>query len=175
MGLSITPTDDAVLTAVRSLLLAALPSGWEVIAGQANRVPEPQGLNFVVMTPARRTRLSTNTDTWDRSDAAPVSIDIAHDVEVGFQLDIHGPGGADAGSLISAVLRDAWGVDFLQSTGVTPLYATDGRQVPFLNAENQYEDRWVIEAAFQIVPTVSTPAEFAATLDTTVYPPIEGQ
>lgn len=175
MPLSISLTEDAVLTAVRTLLLAILPAGWEVITGQANRVPEPKSVNFVVMTPASRVRLSTNTDAWPLDNPAPAAIDVAHGVEVKFQLDIHGPGGADAGSLIATIMRDQWGVEQLKNSGITPLYANDGRQLPFLNAENQYEDRWVMEASFQIAPSVSTPAEFAATLDPIVHPPIGGQ
>ena len=152
MGLSIAPGNDAVLTAVRSLLLEILPTGWEVFAGQGNRVPEPTGVNFVVMTPSSRVRLSTNADTWAPDDTDPVGIDVAHGIEVKFQLDIHGPGGADAGSLIAAIMRDQWGVDFLKTSGITPLYADDGNQIPFLNAENQWEDRWVMRASFQIAP-----------------------
>jgi hypothetical protein len=173
MALSITPTDDAVMTAIRTLLLDILISGWEVFRGQANRVPEPAGVNFIVVTPAYRVRLSSNTVTWENVED-PDALAHAHDVEVRVQLDIHGPGGADAATLIATIMRDEWGVDRLKSAGVVPLYANDGHQLPFQNAESQWEDRWVMEAAFQIVPTVSTPAEFAATLTPTINPPLGG-
>lgn len=174
MPVNIHPTDDTVMEAVRTFLLGVLPTGWEVFQGQDNRVPEPAAPNFIVMTPAHRVRLSTNVNTWAR-DPAPTEIAHASDVEVRVQLDIHGPGGADAGSMIATLMRDEWGIEQLASFGVTPLYATDGQQLPFLNAENQYENRWVMEVAYQITANVSTPADFAATLEPTVNPPYGGQ
>ena len=63
--MQITPTQDDVITALRNVLIAALPSGTDVILGQANRVPEPSSVNFVVMTPTRRSRLRTNSDDFD--------------------------------------------------------------------------------------------------------------
>jgi len=56
------PTQSAVLTALRSFLLAYLPAGIEVVEAQANRVPEVKAQDFVVMTPLFRGRLETNVD-----------------------------------------------------------------------------------------------------------------
>jgi hypothetical protein len=60
---SLNPTQSAVQTVLRSFLLQILPAGIECIQGQDNRVPEPTGSDFVVMTAMRRTRLETNIDT----------------------------------------------------------------------------------------------------------------
>ena len=60
----LSPTNSQIMAAVRSVLLAVLPSGIEVIQSQQNRVPEPPGANFVVLTPIIRTRLSTNVDSY---------------------------------------------------------------------------------------------------------------
>ena len=60
----LSPTQSQIMAAVRSVLLALLPSGVEVIQSQINRVPEPPGADFVVLTPILRTRLSTNVDTY---------------------------------------------------------------------------------------------------------------
>lgn len=57
------PTTSNVLTALRSFLLAVLPSGTDVVTALANRVPEPRGTEFVVMTPIRSVRLRTNVDS----------------------------------------------------------------------------------------------------------------
>jgi hypothetical protein len=54
--------DTEVLTVARAVLLALLPDGVEVIRAYANRVPEPIGPDFVVLSPLRRERLSTNRD-----------------------------------------------------------------------------------------------------------------
>lgn len=60
------PTQSNVMAALRSFLLAVLPAGVEVLQAQLNRVPEPSGANYVLMTPRRLTRLRTNVDrSWD--------------------------------------------------------------------------------------------------------------
>lgn len=61
--MNVAPTQSQVLTSLRTFLLAVLPTGVEVIAGDQNRVAEPDGDNFVVMTPLRIDRLRTNVDT----------------------------------------------------------------------------------------------------------------
>lgn len=68
------------------------------------------------------------------------------------QLDVHGPNGANNSNVISTLFRDAYAVEQFAESGfdVVPLYADDPRQMPFLNAQQQYEDRWVIEANLQL-------------------------
>lgn len=60
--MSISITQDQALASIRSFLLAELPSGIEVFVYDGNRVPEPKGSGFVVMTPRNRTRIRTNVD-----------------------------------------------------------------------------------------------------------------
>ena len=57
-------TEAQILTVLRSFLLSVLPPGVEIIRAQINRVPEPIGQEFVVMTPLLRSRLSTNVDDY---------------------------------------------------------------------------------------------------------------
>ncbi len=79
------------------------------------------------------------------------------------QLDVHGPSGADNAQRISTLLRDEYAVAKFAGYGVdvVPLLADDPRQLPFLNSEQQYEDRWVIEAMLQANIVVSVPQQFA--------------
>ena len=56
------PSQQTILAGLRSFLLYVLPPGVEVILGQINRVPEPQGSEFVVMTPWNDIRLATTID-----------------------------------------------------------------------------------------------------------------
>jgi hypothetical protein len=58
-----TPNDSQIFTALRTFLLGVLPAGVDVLQAQANRVPEPAGADFVLMTPLRRERLETNVDS----------------------------------------------------------------------------------------------------------------
>jgi hypothetical protein len=164
-------TETHLLTALRTFLLGVLPAGWDVVRGQANRVAEPGTLNYVVMTPTGRKRLATNVDTFRASDPSPGApldtTDYARDTQAEVQLDIHGPSGSDGAQVIATLFRDDYAVQAM-GPDVCPLYATDGHQMPFVNAEKQYEDRWVMTAVMQINPIVSTSTEFADTVTVTL-------
>jgi hypothetical protein len=89
--------------------------------------------------------------------------DIEQDTEVLMQLDVHGPNSADNAQVISMLMRDPYGVTFFEGLdlGVTPLHADDPKQVPFVNDQNQFENRWIVEARLQVNPVVSVPQQYA--------------
>lgn len=60
MPITVVPNESAVDTVLRSFLTSILPASVEVVAGQANRVAEPSGNDFVVVTWLRRRRIETN-------------------------------------------------------------------------------------------------------------------
>lgn len=82
------------------------------------------------------------------------------------QLDIHGPTSADNAQVISTLMRDAYGVTAFAALNpnVIPLLADDPRQMPFLNAAQQYENRWVVEAWLQANVTLTAPLQYADVL-----------
>jgi hypothetical protein len=41
------------------------------------------------------------------------------------------------------------------------LHADEAKQIPFVNAEDQYEDRWIVEVDLQVNAVVTAPQEFA--------------
>lgn len=84
-------------------------------------------------------------------------------VSMTIQLDVHGPNSADNAQIISTLLRDDYAVRSFAASGVdvAPLYADDPKQIPFINGEQQYETRWVINAVLQANQTVSPPQQFA--------------
>lgn len=228
MSVTLSLTESQTLAALRSFLLAILPAGVEVIRGQDNRVPEPQGANFVEMTPTLRDRLSTNVDsykdaaftgsiagstltitsvgtgsltvgsvllgnnlaantvvtafgtgtggigTYTVSPIQAVSSQVIaagvksmlQPAKVTMQLDVHGPASADNAQIITTLFRDEYGVALFAASGydVTPLYADDPKQVPFVNGEQQVEERWVVGAVLHCNPIVTVPQDFAAAL-----------
>lgn len=90
---------------------------------------------------------------------------VVQNTKVVIQCDVHGPGGADNAHTIATLLRDDYGVqsfaDQDPSYGVVPLFTEDPRQMPFINAEQQYEDRYVVEIALQSNQVISVPQQFA--------------
>jgi hypothetical protein len=124
-------------------------NGVPVVAGQVNRVAEPQQGDFVTMTTLRRVRLETNIDTY--ADVLPAGNNTYRQAtEVMVQLDVHGPNSHDFAEVISTMFRDSYATDFFLSyPGITSLYSEDLRQIAFVNAEAQYENRYVIEVLLQ--------------------------
>jgi len=88
---------------------------------------------------------------------------ITKNAEWVFQLEVHGPNSSDNVETISTLFRDGVAVAYFADNGyaAAPLYADEPRQLPFLNAEQQYEYRWVLEARLQVKPTVTVPLQFA--------------
>jgi len=149
MAMAIAPTHSQMFKTLREFLLTIVPNGCEVIKFQNNRVVEPAG-SFVMMSPLRMTRLSTNLDT-----DLGVTTDITQSMQVDVQLDFHAPDTdtpADLATVTSTLLRSWVSVKSFAASGydITPLYASDPRQMPFVNAEQQYETRWVVDASLQV-------------------------
>lgn len=99
--------------------------------------------------------------------------------ELTIQVDAHGPNGLNNCLRIEALFRSEVGWDGIRTSGfaVAPLYTNPPRQMPFINAEQAYEDRWVLELVLQVTPVVSTWQQFMdeiipTTIEVeTTYPP----
>lgn len=242
MSVSLSLTESQTLQALRTFLLTIVPTGTQVIKGQDNRVPEPQGTDFITMTPLMRERLSTNVDEYQDTafigsidgdtltvtemelgaisvgsqllgaglatgsvvtafvtgdggvgtyTVAPLQTIASQIIAAGVktalqstkitvQLDVHGPKSPDTAQIISTLLRDDFAVQAFKETGfdVTPLYASEPQQMPFINGEQQVEERWVVDAVLQCRPVVTMPQQFADQVDVNVisvdatYPPV---
>lgn len=147
---------------LRAFLLAILPAGMEVLIGQENNVPEPTADNFVIAWPTLRKRLGTTVVTWDQTPGAnPSTLDNTEALRLDVQLDFHGAGSTDSAQVFATLFRSAYACDFFAGTGLTPNYSSDGQQMPFINGEMAYEDRWTLNATFDANITVSTPQQFA--------------
>lgn len=97
------------------------------------------------------------------------TMSIAASTEIVMQVDVHGPNADNNAQTIQQLLRDQYGVDQFAGTGVSPLYADDPRQAPFVNAAKQYEERWIVDVHLQITPTISVPQEFADQLTVELF------
>lgn len=88
---------------------------------------------------------------------------IMQPTEVVMQLDVHGPASADNAQIISTLFRDVYATDqfALIDSNITPLFAENPRQIPFVNAEQQYENRWIIEIHLEANQSVIFPQQFA--------------
>lgn len=168
MPATIDLTEAQSLTALRSVLLTYLGPGIEIIRAEINRVPEPKGPDFIVMTPTGRERLSTNVETYSdgflRTPRVPGTVAAMQPTQLTVQLDIHGPASADTVQMLATLFRSRVACELFTATGfaIQPLYAGEAHQTPFLNAAEQFEFRWTMDAVLQANPSVITTQDFAA-------------
>lgn len=92
------------------------------------------------------------------------------------QLDVFGPASAENAQRISTLLRDEFATHYFDGTGIDmqTLHADDPRQMPFIDAETQYEYRWIVEAVLQANIEVDTPMQFADEVVVAIPPPADG-
>jgi len=94
---------------------------------------------------------------------------ILQPTQVTIQLDVHGPNSADNSQTIATLFRDAYATSFFAGTGVTPFYADDPKQMPFINDQQQVENRWVVDVVMQSNASIENlPQQFADELTPTV-------
>jgi len=88
---------------------------------------------------------------------------ILQPTQITTQLNVHGLNGANNAQVITSVFRDQYGVDLFNLSGldISPLYASDPRQIPFVNAEQFTEYRWVVDVVVQCNIFVVVPVQFA--------------
>lgn len=163
-------------TALRTYLLSIWPAATEVVQGDVNRVSTPTGDNFAVMWLLNSTRLATNVNTWSNG-VNPTTLERTQPLRLSLQIDVCGPQ-AEANALtLTTLWRDAHAIDALKGSGMTPLDADDAWRSPFITAEKQYQERWIVKIHLQDNFTVSTSQQFADSLAVEIlsvdaeYPP----
>lgn len=160
MTVTTAPSQDLVYQALETFLTGVLPAGVPVIRGLPNRAAMPQPVpGFVTMQALFRSRLRWNIDTWDTTNSAPTAATIEQGTEIHMQIDCYGASSADWANTISTLLRDPYGVAAL-TPNVVPLYADDGRMIPLTDSEQQYEERWSLDARLQFNPVTTIAQTF---------------
>lgn len=100
------------------------------------------------------------------------------------QCDFHAADNtaSDMAQTVATALRDEYGVNFFAAldaplNGVVPLHADDPRYMPFVNDQEQWEWRWVLDVHLEVEQIVTVPQTYAdsATIDVidvdAAYPP----
>jgi hypothetical protein len=108
--------------------------------------------------------LSQNESVWPDPQILSTGVaELMQPTKMTIQLDVHGPNSGNNAQIISTAFRDDYAVRWFERGNYTavPLYADDPRQVPFINDQQEYEDRWIIEACLQVNPVVTLPQQFA--------------
>jgi hypothetical protein len=160
MSATIDITDQDVFKALKAFLSSFLPIGTEVVQAQDNRVSMPKG-GFVAMNNVSFERLSFNVDNYDsinqgKTILTPTKYDI--------QLDFYGDDSPTWAFQTQALFRDAYATEMFPSN-IQPLYADNPIQIPLIDGESQYEQRWKLVASLQYNPILSTTQQSMLSVD----------
>lgn len=152
--------------ALRAFLLGITGNGWQVIEAQDNRVAMPTG-SFITMTSMLMPMLSTPKQSWTDPGTNPGTENSLTSSQWRCQLDFYGKGAGDMALTVSRLVRTEYACRQFTASGVDmqPLYAEEPRNTAMINAEQQYEERWTFDFLAQFNPIVSTPLDFADTLN----------
>lgn len=117
-----------------------------IIRGWNNRVPSPKP-PFVVMSIIDSVRLTTDTHDYHYlgGDRLDDNVDVGQGVQCRVQLDCYGEGSYDVASKISVFALDFEGIRKFKTYGLSPLYASNPQDLPFVTGESMYEARWMVE------------------------------
>jgi hypothetical protein len=163
-ALTVSIPQSAVYTALGNFIMAVLGLAQSnVVQGFDNRVPMPVG-PFVNMAAVSMKRLRTNVDTIGGAlGDDPSSFMLEQGTQVDIQIDVYGPASCDSANILTATLRDNVGCLAL-APNCQPLYADDPIRAPLTNAEEEYEDKWIVLARIQYNPVITTPVQSATVL-----------
>jgi hypothetical protein len=126
----------------------------------------------------------TPTQTVASEEMSEGGATFTQQTEVVYQLDVHSADVSASGDMaqtISTMFRDGYATLFFAgiNPAVQPLLADDPRQMTFMNAEEQFETRWIVEARIQANQVVSgVPVQFADSATITaldidvIFPPL---
>ena len=163
MSAVITPVADDVFAALGAFIQSIIGSTFPVVRGTTNRVPMPPSTpGFAVMTAIHQDRLATNVDTYvDPYPATGQIQNIQSSLQINVQVDFYGAASAAWAATFVTLFRDEYGCTAL-GPKCQPLYADDALMFPLVDGEEQSEERWLVTAALQYNPVVTTPEQFAA-------------
>lgn len=149
-----TYTVDDVIDQLRAVLAYFVPG--DIIRAQVNMVSMPEA-PCAVLTELNQQDLCVPYQTYSPT-TDELKIDGSAKIDV--QIDFYGPAAGDYCKATKNALRSMWGFDQF-STGIKPLYTSDGIQSPLITGEQQYESRWTLTVSMQYNPAVSLPQQFA--------------
>lgn len=127
-----------------------------VTRGQINLVPMPP-TPFINMLAMVSGRVSTNEVFYDGTAQTQIT---QQSTKVKMRMDFYGPLAHDWATIIETLWRDTVGCNALAPV-CAPLYSNEPMQSTLVNGEENYEDRWILEAFLQYNPRITTPQQSA--------------
>lgn len=157
--LSSVDVDDGLVMMFKFLTsLWPIGGGVTVFYAQENGVALPPDPCIMINTVYTK-RLEQNVHTFPGDGIKTIT----QQSEVSIQLDFFGSGAQSRMAQFVTLWRDSYAFDWFKAANlpVSPLYATERRQVQFINESDNFEQRWTVEALLQTSQSVTLSVETA--------------
>ena len=154
-------TIDQVIDALTTFVQLILPTG-QIVRGQQNRValpPDP----CCVLTELLESDLNVPYGDYTPTNQTAI---LNASTRIDVQVDFYGVLAGNYAKAFKSMFRSEWGWEQFPDT-VKPLYTDDGRKMPLITGEQQYESRWTLTASMQYNPTVTVPQQSATAVGPT--------
>lgn len=132
----------------------------EIVRGMANKVSMPKfGKNFIVIEALYSNIYSTTKTKYNRENEEAT---FYKTTVAAYQIDCYGNDSFSIADSLTTMIRTEYACDFFRENGniLQPLYASDARQLTFINSARQYEERWSFDVKVQPNATTTLPQEF---------------
>lgn len=153
----VTPTLEMVFAALGAFIESLITC--PVVRGNQNRVPMPDE-PFICMTEQNQRRLSTNIASYNDPGGNNGVRDVMQPTQFDIGIDCYGPLASDWAKILVTMFNDGYAVEKMGGQ-VVPLYADDAMNMPLVNGEQEYEQRWRFTACMQYNPVVTVAQQFA--------------
>lgn len=89
---------------------------------------------------------------------------MSENLEITIQVSAFGTGAQDAIQALVILFRDFEASDWMRANGniAAPLYASEPRNLNFVNDSNQYESAWSADFRLNVCVTTTIPQAFAS-------------
>lgn len=172
---TIAPCESQIMAALRGWLVAMLPPFLPVVQGQQNRMASPKAPFATLMLMERTPLASTG---WSYGAASRT---VMQPMQITARVQIFGPGAGDYAQMLATLWMDLQSADALRLAGdvIAPLEVLSLHQANVVNAEDQYEESWVIDLVGQVNISLTLSQDFTTSLHVSLleidatYPPKE--
>lgn len=137
----------------------------QVFKGYQNMTATPTG-TYAVVSSGVKTRLDQGDRDYDPTNGLML---VTRHTQYYYQIDCYGPSAPDWADIIAVAWNSPWSCGQLNGTGLNApttkatlqsLYADEPQQITIVNAENNYEQRFMVKLYLQVNPIVSLPQDF---------------
>ncbi|CAB5155392.1 hypothetical protein UFOVP150_5 [uncultured Caudovirales phage] len=156
-------TDNDVFKALGDFLVAVLPTSTPIMQTQDNLVGMPIS-GFVTMNNSSKKRLATNIHTYEKTTPIVGYKHVMVSTQYNIHLDLYGPDSGMWAATVQTLFRDEFATSIMPSN-IQPLHADDPIQLPLIDGERNYTERWKLQVYMQYNPIVTVAQQFAIAIE----------